>query len=428
MTTRTISSNRYYAGALVILAASLSLVGCDDAYSTQVQYALRTDPLVMSEKIGDEQVDPDRPGVFPIMAPKDLLNPVNPMYPKRDALFATDILRDPTLISGEQEKPGNKLEIKALLDEWFGTPRDPRVQEAPTSLDLDDKKLADGSKLYRLHCLHCHGVNGDGRGVTAKWINPHPRDFRQGLFKFQSVDQVNGPMPSPPRREDLKRTLLAGIEGTAMPAFNLLAPKEIDALVSYVIHLSIRGQVEYDTIRYGYVFNKAENSLDYDEDNPPLDQAMRKTYDKLLQKWVKSQSRAIAIKPYPYPEGVNNDEFKASVKRGYNYFIGNITETTPEAKALNCVSCHVNFGRAAMFKWDNWGTLVRPNNITNGIYRGGRRTVDIYYRIHSGINGSNMPAFGLTETTNPKVVWDLVNFVQSVPFPGMREKLGIPIE
>ena len=178
---------------------------------------------------------------------------------RTEKLFAEEILRDPTLITTDKDDPGRKQLIKAKLDEWFGSPRDPRVEDAPVSLDLDDKKLAEGSALYRVHCLHCHGVNGDGRGVTAKWINPHPRDFRQGLFKFQSVDQTA--TQSPPRRDDLKRTLVQGIEGTMMPAFNLLKPKEIDFLVGYVIHLSIRGQVEFDAIKNGYDFDR-------DKDNP----------------------------------------------------------------------------------------------------------------------------------------------------------------
>ena len=417
---------RYFAGALVILAASLSLIGCDDAYSTDVQYSLRTDPLAMSDKFGEEQVDPDRPGVFPIVSAKDIYNPVNPMFPKREKLFAEEILRDPTLITTDKDDPGRKQLIKAKLDEWFGSPRDPRVEDAPVSLDLDDKKLAEGSALYRVHCLHCHGVNGDGRGVTAKWINPHPRDFRQGLFKFQSVDQTA--TQSPPRRDDLKRTLVQGIEGTMMPAFNLLKPKEIDLLVGYVIHLSIRGQVEFDAIKNGYDFDRDKNTLAYSADKDDIGEYMKQLYDVNLKKWDKAQSKAIKIQPYPFKDGVENEEFKASVQRGYNYFIGNVTKETPLAKGLNCVSCHVNFGRQAMYKWDSWGTLVRPNNITNGLYRGGRRTVDIYHRIHSGINGSNMPAFGSQEAQNPNVVWDLVNFVQTVPFAKMRETLGVKID
>jgi hypothetical protein len=279
--------------------------------------------------------------------------------------------------------------------------------------------------------VHCHGVNGDGRGVTAPFINPHPRDFRQGLFKFQAVDQVAGPT-SPPRREDLRRTIHQGIEGTHMPAFNLMPAKDIDALVSYVIHLSIRGKLEYDTVMNGYAYaydaDPNTRTLTYDGD-VTLGEYMQTMYAVNLKAWERAPARAIKIKPYPFKEGVDNDEFKASVKRGYYYFTGQ-DDKQPGAKGLNCVSCHANFGRQAMFKWDSWGTLVRPNNLTNGIYRGGRRTVDLYHRIHSGINGSNMPAFGVHENVpaTANAVWDLVNFVQTLPYPAMREKLGISID
>ena len=47
-----------------------------------------------------------------------------------------------------------------------------------------------------------------------------------------------------PRRDDLIRTLSKGIDGTSMPAFGLLPLKEIEQLASYVVHLSIRGEVE----------------------------------------------------------------------------------------------------------------------------------------------------------------------------------------
>src|SRR5207253_3229426 len=100
------------------------------------------------------------------------------------------------------------------------------------------------------HCLHCHGVTGNGRGPTARWVNPHPRDYRQGRFKFQSVDQAEerGTVLKP-RREDLLQTLMEGLEGTAMPSFRVLSQKDLNALVSYVIHLSIRGEAEYVAIK-----------------------------------------------------------------------------------------------------------------------------------------------------------------------------------
>src|SRR5205085_2022380 len=107
-------------------------------------------------------------------------------------------------------------------------------------LKLDRKTLEKGSAIFRKQCLHCHGLPGDGRGPTGPWVNPHPRDFRQGFFKFASTDPAIGK----PRREDIRRTLLNGIDGTSMPSFHLLPADDLENLISYVIHLSIRGEAE----------------------------------------------------------------------------------------------------------------------------------------------------------------------------------------
>src|SRR5262249_29876527 len=127
-------------------------------------------------------------------------------------------------------------------------------------LQLDEPTLKEGSRLYRLHCLHCHGLTGDGRGPTARWVNPHPRDFRQGIFKFQSVDQVTDGVTRPPRREDLYRTLQQGVEGTAMQSYNMLPDNQLHALISYVMHLSIRGDVEMQVVKNA-TLNKKTNRL-----------------------------------------------------------------------------------------------------------------------------------------------------------------------
>ncbi len=339
---------------------ALSLVGCGDVdppYSSLVKYTVRTDPLVLTDKLGDDRYDPDRPGQLPLASLKDLFDPLHPLYVKKDVWAKEGLLRDPKAASDSDR---NALEEYLAL--IFGTPANPTVGYAPDemrdALKLDVRSLERGSLIYRVQCLHCHGVNGDGRGPTARWINPHPRDYRQGLFKFQSVDQTDAPRP--PRRADLHRVIKYGVEGTAMPSFGLLPDSDIELLVSYIIHLSIRGKVEY--------------------------------------------------------------ALKDSVLRGQTLFLG-IGE---EGKAANCVSCHPDYGRQAKFRFDSWGTLVRPNNLTNGLYRGGRRTIDLYYRIHSGINGSGMASFG--KQLKAESLWDLVNFVQTLPYPAMRKERGINID
>jgi mono/diheme cytochrome c family protein len=401
--------------------ACLGLAGCgevDPPYSNSVAYGLRTDPLVMSDKLGDERFDPDRPGQLPILSLRDLADPLHPIHPKRDTWQRENLFRDPTAIPAAERQT-----LESQLEEVFGTPRHPKValvsEQQKSTLKLEEETLAQGSVLYRVHCLHCHGVAGDGRGPTARWVNPHPRDFRQGLFKFQSVDQTKA-LGQPPRREDLYRTLHQGIDNSAMPSFALLPPADLEKLVSYVIHLSMRGKVEYDAFRYNFEFDDETGTWSAKRDNYP-EFSLTKV---VAPAWMNSQKKEnkITIGPYPYKEG-DQEALRKSVARGQQLFLGQGGE---EGKAANCVSCHKNYGREATFRFDSWGTLVRPNNLTNGMYRGGRRTIDLYHRVHSGINGSGMLTFGAV--LKNESVWDLINFVQALPYPNMRKNLGINID
>ncbi len=183
---------------LVGIVASLGVAGCEaDSYSEAIKYTIRTDPLVLDKNLGDEQVDPDRPGVLPLLSSNDLNEPFNPMYKNRNNLFKEGKFRDPALLKKKDRK-----ELYAALTDAFGSPARPLVRvraDIKETLKLNDENLDHGSRLYRIHCLHCHGVTGDGRGPTGRWVNPHPRDYRQGKFKFMSVDQTSG--PKPPRRE-----------------------------------------------------------------------------------------------------------------------------------------------------------------------------------------------------------------------------------
>jgi mono/diheme cytochrome c family protein len=67
--------------------------------------------------------------------------------------------------------------------------------------------------------------------------------------------------------------------------------------------------------------------------------------------------------------------------------------------------------------YDDWGNPLSPRDLTRGIYRGGRRPIDIYRRIRAGIKGTPMPSF--TESTlSDEETWDLVNYVLSIPYSG----------
>ena len=48
---------------------------------------------------------------------------------------------------------------------------------------------AKGGEVYKLYCQSCHGETGDGQGPVGKALNPAPRDFRKGDFKYGGSDQ-----------------------------------------------------------------------------------------------------------------------------------------------------------------------------------------------------------------------------------------------
>jgi hypothetical protein len=52
--------------------------------------------------------------------------------------------------------------------------------------------------------------------------------------------------------------------------------------------------------------------------------------------------------------------------------------------------------------------------------------VDLYWRIHSGINGSGMAQFG--SSLQGDQIWDLVNFLEALAYPAMRGRYGLKID
>jgi mono/diheme cytochrome c family protein len=390
---------RPFALGLSLVCSLLLLSGCDtDSYPESLLYPVRKDalyPATVMSKLNSTSPPRviDRPGEFP-----HLFRDLNP-----------DLLQGS--VSPQSLDPNAHQHLHNELTKLFGTPATPQVNgisdEARAALRLDPALLAQGSKVYRVQCLHCHGLTGDGQGPTAPWVNPHPRDYRLGRFKFTSSSQDEGERK--PRREDLLRTLRDGIEGSSMPSFRLLPDDDLQALVSYVLHLSVRGEAEYNTIAE---IKGGDTSGDAS--------AIATTLEAYLQKSAKDWMAAekMAIVPGAYPDLNDEAKRKASVQNGYRLFMSR--------GDAGCIGCHLDFGRQNNFSYDVWGTIARPANLTTGVFRGGRRPIDLYYRIHSGINGSNMTAFG--KALQPNQIWDLVNFLEILPYPKMRERFEINID
>src|SRR5205823_4042197 len=97
---------------------------------------------------------------------------------------------------------GARLADRAVLDSGQRTPGRVGYQGHNEKGEIVERLLEGGYGLYRKHCLHCHGVSGDGNGPTAAFLWPRPRDYRPGLFKFTSTNSNQKPT-----RSDLERII-----------------------------------------------------------------------------------------------------------------------------------------------------------------------------------------------------------------------------
>lgn len=55
---------------------------------------------------------------------------------------------------------------------------------ATTPLAARAGNAENGATIYKTNCVTCHGEGGKGDGPVGAALNPPPRDFTQGNFKF----------------------------------------------------------------------------------------------------------------------------------------------------------------------------------------------------------------------------------------------------
>jgi mono/diheme cytochrome c family protein len=395
------------------------------------------------------------------------------------------------MVTNELDQPYQE-EIANVLAAMFGTPDNPQVLPE-SQLDQNMLSLAAGPAwsddegashgLYRRHCVHCHGITGDGRGPTAQFLNPYPRDYRKGVFKFKSTFN-----PEKPTDDDLTRVLHEGVPGTSMPSFALLPKAEVEALVEYVKYLAIRGEMETALIAYVFdelgeeevVDDKGEPVLDEEgnevvrriplnpAEDPDQAQAIKDILTEIVDRWAAAPEQVIEPNEEQIPQDDRTPaEIAASVEKGRELFFG---------ATANCVKCHgpTALGDGQQTEFDAWAkelhefklrneqlaagiarreeqdldenaearldrdrdilearqeveaTLMRsdpaiPRNLRQGVYRGGRRRIDIFWRIHAGIAGTPMPgvggsAPGVEGTVKDEDIWHIVDYVLSLPY------------
>jgi len=280
----------------------------------------------------------------------------------------------------EKLKPELQKQVRGILRDQCGTPKAPILLGGGR---VTSAHLKQGAAVYSKYCVLCHGVTGDGNGAAAAYMVPKPRDYRPGVFKFTSTTYGAKPL-----HEDLMRTVKRGIRGTSMPSFALLPPKDLEAVVDYVLTLTRRGELE-------------SQLADEAEFNDSLASArVPELVATVLNRW--SQARAQIVYPTtPMPQFT-----VADIERGKKAFL-----------TLACAQCHGDDGRgqlATNVGVDAWGNPTKAADLTSGMLRGGTEPLDIYRHIDAGINGTPMPSFHASLQKEPETIWALVAYVLEI--------------
>jgi mono/diheme cytochrome c family protein len=348
--------------------------------------------------------------------------------------------------------------VAARLDRAYFQPK--LLRQAAGVVSSDEQGIPSG--LYREHCAQCHGLAGDGTGSTAGFLDPYPRDFRLGKFKFKST-----PLRQAPTHQDMLDLLRRGIPGTAMPSFRNLPEEHLEALADYVRYLTVRGQFERYLIgelarldgRPLLVRSvDARIRAQLAEGNPDSVQKLVATLSDsqlqaiareaieivgedllvgLIERWYLAEQRVTPV-PEPPPAFAEGPEGLAEwVDAGFTLFL----------EKGNCGQCHVvgMLKSNSLDNFDDWtsdwvktlgvdptqqssfrdfvkaGALpprtVRPRILDLGVMRGGDGPQQIYRRIANGIEGTPMPS---APTLSSEEIWALVAYVQSLSGAGSQ--------
>ncbi len=222
--------------------------------------------------------------------------------------------------------------------------------------------IEQGRSIYIGRCSFCHGLLGDGNGPAADYLDPRPRDFTLGTFKFRTTQ--SGELPTD---EDMFRTVSRGLSGTGMQAFDSdLIKNGLSELERWAVIFYIKTFVpEFEDPELDPYLSVIEIPKDMPASSPELIAKGQKVFEK-----------------------------------------------------AKCWECHGKSGRGngqeAFDRTDDWGFPIRIRNVTHPWkIKSGGDPIDIFTRFSTGINGTPMPSFieGIPEAADR---WALANFINSL--------------
>ena len=229
--------------------------------------------------------------------------------------------------------------------------------------DVTPGLITQGHEIYITRCSFCHGLLGDGNGPAADFLDPRPRDFTLGIYKFRTTE--SGELPTD---NDLFRTVSRGLTGTAMQAFdddlikNGLTEDQRWAVIAYIKTFAVEFEnPEFDPVKNGMVVSLPSQRPPYSEE-------------------IVSKGKAVF-------------------------------------EHAKCWECHGKSGRGdgqkSFDRTDDWGFPIRIRNVTHPWkIKAGSEVEDIYMRFSTGILGTPMPSF--VDALSEEDRWYLANYIKSL--------------
>jgi len=217
-----------------------------------------------------------------------------------------------------------------------------------------------GKALYVRYCIFCHGPNGDGRGESAPYLDPKPRDFTKALFKCRSTPSGTLPLDS-----DLYDTITRGIHASGMPSWKPLLRQERTDLVAYI-----------------KTFSSA-----FQEEKPGTPVAMP-------------------------PEPANSAD---SIKRGADLF--------QSMNCWSCHGKDGRgHGPSTAALTDSQGNPITPFDFTSGTrFKCGETNQDMFRDLLTGLDGTPMPSFSAAMSAEQR--WDVVHYIRTLSSSGKHMEL-----
>jgi len=228
---------------------------------------------------------------------------------------------------------------------------------------ISNELVLQGKNIYLESCASCHGLLGDGEGPAAPFMDPRPRDFTLGVYKFRTT--ASGALPTD---KDIFRTISEGLAGTAMPGFddeskaNGLSEEQRWQVIAYLKSLAVEFEDEgLDPIKTGKLLALPANRA-------PVDAAL--------------------------------------IAQGAKIY-----------ESAKCWECHGRQGRGDGQKSsslkDDWGFPTRIRNLTlPWKIKGGTKPEDLYMRFSAGMAGTPMPSY--REALPAEDRWALAAYVSTL--------------